>query len=247
MPLPVLMPTPAPVAPEPIDDVIVEMPTNLAELYEMIEDMPDDTNDIRIVVTAPGEYLVLLKGTEAPDMESINGRGADWQDNVPALLLGKNDYSQAVLDALEAKGIPPGSKLHFAGHSQGGLVAQNLAGDDRLLQNYSVGSVTSFGMPIVVPSAPDSWQGHVAVNDPVFDLLAGGSAMGLPTNPFKTAWNTGRLLDNNNVYKPTLGFQLGAQHGDYENIPGLQSKSVPFVVDRDHPEIGKAVNYDHYL
>ena len=63
MPLPVLMPTPAPVAPEPIDDVFVEMPTNLAELYEMIEDMPDDTNDIRIVVTAPGEYLVLLKGT----------------------------------------------------------------------------------------------------------------------------------------------------------------------------------------
>ena len=58
------------------------------------------------------------------------------------------DQKRAVLAAMEMAGIDKGEPVEFVGHSQGGIVAADLATDQALCQDYSVVSALTAGSPI---------------------------------------------------------------------------------------------------
>ena len=128
------------------DSIWSRPPKNAEELayqtMSLTEDMPFVIMDL-----GNGEYLVLLRGTtDKPfSIEGWFSDGTDWDQNFPAFLGIPNWYHKAVLQEILSS-VPEGATLHFAGHSQGGMVAQNLAADPHL-KKYHVETVTMFGSP----------------------------------------------------------------------------------------------------
>lgn len=113
----------------------------------MIATLPEET-PIGIFVLNNGEVLALLKGTDPDDPE----RGNNWGSAVESFFVHNSSYQLSVLAALSQAvregRIPPNARLHIAGHSQGGMVAQNLASDPRLAKlGLQVASVVTFGSP----------------------------------------------------------------------------------------------------
>ena len=91
---------------------------------------------------------MLLKGTDPDSPE----RGNNWGSAIESFFTHNSSYQLSVLAALKAARnqglIPEGAKLHIAGHSQGGMVAQNLASDSRVRKmGLEVETVVTFGSP----------------------------------------------------------------------------------------------------
>jgi hypothetical protein len=87
----------------------------------------------------PGTWLVAIPGTTAD-------RQANWLNAVVAAFNIPTSYTNTA-GAAVVKGIPPGSRLILAGHSQGGIVAQNIVGTVQQL-GYNVTDVVCFGAPV---------------------------------------------------------------------------------------------------
>ena len=89
-------------------------------------------------------YVVCLSGTDT-DVE--NQSTGYWTD----LLVGfeqNNRYIENIRDAVLAN-IPEGSNIIFAGHSLGGMVAQQAASDDTIKNTYNVLNTVTFGSPLI--------------------------------------------------------------------------------------------------
>lgn len=122
------------------------LPQNMAELMEQLDKQSERVQIVRI---GPDEYLVLVKGTMLQRHK--------YQDLTGAIQGGKDipgDYERYVLDMLRAH-IPEGANIHFAGHSLGGITANNLADNQDLLDDYNVKTVTTFGAPVSARETPD--------------------------------------------------------------------------------------------
>jgi pimeloyl-ACP methyl ester carboxylesterase len=61
--------------------------------------------------------------------EDEGGNPFDWNQNLPAITGRITDSSRAVRVAIEAAEVPTDAQLVLVGHSQGGIVAANLAAD----------------------------------------------------------------------------------------------------------------------
>ena len=88
-------------------------------------------------------YLVCLSGTEMVENQSTGY----WTD----LLAGfefDNDYSKNVVSTILAN-VPAGSNLVIAGHSLGGMVAQQVAADSSIKDAYNVMNTVTFGSPLI--------------------------------------------------------------------------------------------------
>ena len=82
------------------------------------------------------------------------GQPFGWANNIYAMAGRENAGANAVTAAMEEAGIPPGSDVAFVAHSQGGLVASQLA-DDPAFNNssgadgsYNVTDILSVGSPV---------------------------------------------------------------------------------------------------
>ncbi len=90
-------------------------------------------------------WSVIIRGTQKWD-----GGGSNPQDllsNFQGVAGEDNDQSRAVRLAMEAAGIAPGEAVEFVGHSQGGIVATQMAADAEISQRYTVASVLTAGSP----------------------------------------------------------------------------------------------------
>lgn len=88
-------------------------------------------------------YLVAMSGTEIVDGQSTGY----WTD----LLSGfefDNDYSKNVVSAILAN-VPANSNLILAGHSLGGMVAQQVAANKQIKNGYNVLNTVTFGSPLI--------------------------------------------------------------------------------------------------
>lgn len=121
---------------------------NAAQLMQIID--PDFKSPISItkaVLTRNGcsenIYLVILSGVKSP-LKNVN--------NIPSCILAgvslKNPYLAKVKE-LMSECIPTGSDVIFAGHSLGGMVAQQAASDRELNVKYNILNITAFGSPLV--------------------------------------------------------------------------------------------------
>jgi len=115
-------------------------PTNAEQLAYMIQSLPESM-PIVIMQIGENEYLVLLRGSTTNLQEGAN-LGSAFE-----AMFGNSSYQNNVIEALNKANLPEGSQLHFAGHSQGGMIGQNLAVDPRINRSYDIKSVTSYGSP----------------------------------------------------------------------------------------------------
>ncbi|MDD6194771.1 MAG: hypothetical protein PUB19_07730 [Lachnospiraceae bacterium] len=89
-------------------------------------------------------YVVALSGT---DTDTENQTTDIWTD----LLVGfefDNKYIQNVKKAM-LENIPAGSNIVVTGHSLGGMVAQQVASDSDLKNNYNILNTVTFGSPLI--------------------------------------------------------------------------------------------------
>ncbi len=128
------------------EDIWSNPPENYEQLAYMIMNLPVD-QPIVIMQIGDGEYLVLLRGTVG--LEDV---GHNWGSAVESMY-GNSSYQNSVVEALKNADLPDGAKINFAGHSQGGMVAQNLAVDPRVTNDFDVETVTMFGSPDTFASA----------------------------------------------------------------------------------------------
>ena len=88
-------------------------------------------------------YVVCLSGTDL----AFNQSTGVWTD----LLAGfeqNNCYIRNVRKAI-LSAVPAGSNLVFAGHSLGGMVAQQAAADSTIKSRYNVLNTVTFGSPLI--------------------------------------------------------------------------------------------------
>jgi hypothetical protein len=216
-----------------LESSMADLHREIDKLYGTDPDAPE--KPIKIVQIGPDEYLVLIAGT---DNDGIPGSN-DWPSNLRTGQGIPSAYMLQVRMAME-KSIPPGARVHLAGHSQGGNVAMMLADTQSLVDEFSIQSVTTFGSPPNVPINPRLGQvryhNFALKTDPV------------PYSTSPTVMNTigGLLLTRdplmsmslfsadmaprfeNTVIPETPGFIEA--HNSYKDSPFLQQQTLPFHV-----------------
>lgn len=145
------------------------------------------------VVENPGEpprYIVAIPGT-TESIGSLDGwtghqGGTDWAANLKGVGYGTTSSTRAILDAIDqVTANHPGGRpeILLTGHSQGGIIAANVAADPRFQERYDVGGIMTAGSPIQSAPIPH----HVPVinfdnaYDPVPKVdLGGAGGVGQP-------------------------------------------------------------------
>jgi len=107
-------------------------------------------------------HLVGISGTEAVANQStgwITNLKSGFQQNNPGL----RNARQAILDT-----VPAGADLVLAGHSQGGMIAQQLAADPTIKSRYNVINTVAFGSPLISAGQREGEVHRIAAaGDPV--------------------------------------------------------------------------------
>jgi hypothetical protein len=102
---------------------------------------------LREAGTAKPISLVTISGTEV-----VENQATGWKTNFQSGALLSSKHLQNVRDSI-LKTVPKGSDIVIAGHSQGGMIAQQLAADQTLKKDYNFISTVAFGSPkIKAPS-----------------------------------------------------------------------------------------------
>ena len=71
----------------------------------------------------------------------------DMTTNLQGVAGMSSDQLDAIKEAMSAAGIAPGEAVEFAGHSQGGIMAAQMAADPSVRARYNVVSVVTAGSP----------------------------------------------------------------------------------------------------
>lgn len=133
-----------------------EKPKTMKDLADLIMNGSDPIRSYQI---GPNEYLVAIKGTSWDPNASNN-----WGSAVTTGLGLSSDFQDQVRLALLS--LPAGAVVHMAGHSQGGIVAQNLAGHKDVSSHIGIKSITTFGSPYSAPEVGDvSYYRYAAMGD----------------------------------------------------------------------------------
>ena len=205
-------------------------PKNMRLLAELVMEGSDP---IRIYQIGPNEYLVLIQGTSNDPNASQNGGSA-----VATGLGLSSDYQEQVRLALLS--LPIGAVVHMAGHSQGGIVAQNLAGDKSVQDRLNVKSVTTFGSPYSASEVDGVTYSRYATEGDVVPYLEGRDARDvtivLLLAPFIGAVSVAGALSNRYSQTTIPGnFSDGTfgPHFEYNKSPALEKIAggdMPFSI-----------------
>ena len=114
-------------------------------------------------------YLVTLTGLEVPtltpqttDMVSVGQAGLELS----------NDFEKNVRKVMK-KAIPKGANVVFAGHSLGGMVAQQVAANSSIQKRYNILNIVAYGSPVMFNGQIEGTLKRMGdVNDPVPYLSA---------------------------------------------------------------------------
>lgn len=114
-------------------------------------------------------YLVTLTGLEVPTL-------TPQTTDIPTVGLAgselPNDFARNVRKVLKAN-VPKGANIVFAGHSLGGMVAQQVAANESIQKRYNILSIVAYGSPIMFDGQIEGDLVRFAdVNDPVPYLSA---------------------------------------------------------------------------
>ncbi|MDD6352462.1 MAG: hypothetical protein PUG16_08745 [Lachnospiraceae bacterium] len=88
-------------------------------------------------------YLITLSGTE-----NVKNQTTGYLTDLLSGFNQKNKYYTNVSSIIQ-KNIPSGSNLILAGHSLGGMIAQQIAADSTIKRKYNVLNTVCFGSPLL--------------------------------------------------------------------------------------------------
>ena len=138
--------------------------TTSADTIEHIVDMHGgDADNGEIVIeehvttgedgTMTRSWTVDIRGTQS---FAIGQSGPqDMTTNLQGVAGMASDQLNAIMEAMDAAGISPEEAVEFAGHSQGGIMAAQLAADPAVRARYNVVSVVTAGSPTATVAPSD--------------------------------------------------------------------------------------------
>ena len=91
-------------------------------------------------------WSVVIRGTQRWDVGGANPQ--DMLTNLQGIAGEDSDQVRAVRTAMEMAGIREGDVVEFTGHSQGGIVAAQMAADPQVARTFDVASVLTAGAPV---------------------------------------------------------------------------------------------------
>lgn len=133
---------------------VVREVTSMAGLIEYSEQLAAESGESgtgrlgvlrRQSVTGSVAWTVVLPGTREI---FAHANPQDHLSNLQLMAGASSDLRQAVSVALEALPIRAGQSVSFVGHSQGGMVATELAADPRIRKELKVTGVITMGSPV---------------------------------------------------------------------------------------------------
>lgn len=171
---------------------------------------PDSNIDVRVVRDANKHitgYVVDVPGTKDWNLPGTDKSANDLGTNVDAMAGNKTALEQGIEQALHkahADG-PPHAPIMLAGHSQGGIVAAESAGDLKS-HGYNVTHVVTAGSPIGRIDVPDDVQVLSLENEndivPHLDAADNPDSANRTNVEFKD--NTGTIDGNHSLGDPVL-------------------------------------------
>ena len=150
--------------PDAAPDTHYEGTASSADLIEHIVDMHGgdaDNGEIAIEEhvtigedgTQTRSWTVDIRGTQS---FAIGQKGPqDMTTNLQGVGGMDSDQFYAIQEAMKDAGIAPGEAVEFAGHSQGGIMAAQLAADPDVRARYNVVSVVTAGSPTATIAPTD--------------------------------------------------------------------------------------------
>ena len=161
---------------QPYIDILTQ-PTSAASIMAMISLISQSDEPISIVQTGPNSIMVFISGTNMSqlgyDTNVWNALGTGMGVNMP--------YEQDVIAAIEQYCAEHGlvnPQVTLAGHSLGGMVAQQVA-EQRI---FNVNQVITFGSPIMGPPVPGVKYDIYEADSDVVPLLSHYENPTLPTS-----------------------------------------------------------------
>lgn len=112
-------------------------------------------------------FLIAIHGTEG----SALGQVADTESCIQSGTDQDSAYLEDLLKTIN-ENIPKGSNLVFAGHSLGGMVAQQAAADDAIKNDYNVVAVVTFGSPLLAKGKTEGQVNRLAASGDIVPYLS---------------------------------------------------------------------------
>ena len=174
--------------------------------------------DVEIVKVGENEYVVIWPGTKGGFEEN------NWGGAISSGAGFQTPFEKQVLEHIQSK-IPEGATINFVGHSQGGILAQNIVEheSDKGLSGYNIKSVTTFG-------APQSAYRIAGVE--YHDYAIKGDIVPLLDQDMLTVGNLRHLAYNiggNLLYDKIVGVRFADQHRLYDDV--VAQTPMPFSVN----------------
>lgn len=129
--------------------------TDIASITSDLYDHPDDASHVHVqrTVDASGEghWVVAIPGTYDWTLDSRHG--LDATGNLLAAAGKPTAVTPGILSALrqaqKAEGVlGKGEPVMLVGHSQGGMLAHNIARDKKAQKEFNIKNITTFGSPV---------------------------------------------------------------------------------------------------
>ncbi len=200
-----------------------------------LEDQPAASIAVQRVVGADGtpRYVVVLSGmrrmTNASDPEDLLGSGA-------AVVGTTTNYTTCVREAIDAALVPRGAEVLLVGHSEGGIVAMDLAGDRAFNGGrVRVKQVVAAGSPISSKPVAEGSGTRVLSIENVNDIVTHLDAADPPATRQSLERLTYRFADDEHDIVGSHNVSLYARHAealaDSPNplIIGVQAGLRPFM------------------
>jgi pimeloyl-ACP methyl ester carboxylesterase len=228
---------------QPYIDILNNKPLSAASIMAMIGLISQSNDPISIVQTGPNSIMVYISGTNA----GKSGFGLDtniW--NALGTGMGmKMPYEQDVIAAIEQYSAEHGlvdPQITLAGHSLGGMVAQQIA-DQRI---FNVKQVITFGSPVMGPPVRGVKYDLYEADSDAVPLLSRYENPSLPKSfqdvsnlfPAQAEVPRGNILSKGYGYVKDAGAALTDVHGLLYLRSEVKTMS-PYLPPADTAVIGK--------
>ena len=143
----------------------------------------------------------------------------DLTGNLRAMGQQRTAAGSAVLAAMRRSGVRPGEPVLLAGHSQGGLVAADLAADPAVRREFAITHVVTAGSPIALDPIPAGVEVLALEHDDVVPRLDGAP------NPAGPNWVTVTRAASGDPALPAAGPMPNHGLAGYVRTAGLVDAS----------------------